>query len=87
MHVCVGKLLTIVGSDNGLLPGRRKAIIWTNADILSIRPQGIYFNEILFEIQKFSFKKTHLKMLSGKWRPFCLGLHVLTKACSLLQLE
>ena len=25
----------------------------------------------------FSFKKTHLKMSSGKWRPFCLDLNVL----------
>ena len=34
-HICVGKL-TIIGSDNGLLPGRRQAIIWTNAWILLI---------------------------------------------------
>ena len=30
MHLCVSKL-TMIGSDNGLLPGRRQAIIWTNA--------------------------------------------------------
>ena len=30
--------LTIIGSDNGLLPGRRLAIIWTNVDRLLIRP-------------------------------------------------
>ena len=30
--------LPIIGSDNGLSPGRRQAIIWTNAAILSIRP-------------------------------------------------
>ena len=30
--------LPIIGSDNGLSPGRRPAIIWTNAAILSIRP-------------------------------------------------
>ena len=41
------------GSDNGLSPGRRRAIIWTNADILSIRTHGTYFNDILFEIQIF----------------------------------
>ena len=29
--------LTAIGSDNGLLPGRRHAIIWTNARILLIR--------------------------------------------------
>ena len=33
MHVCISKLTTI-GSDNGLLPGRRLAIIWTNAELL-----------------------------------------------------
>ena len=69
--------LAIIGSDNGLPPGRRQAIIWTNPGILLIRPLGIKFNEILIEIQTFSFKKMHLKMLSGKWRPFCLSLNVL----------
>ena len=29
---------TNIGSDNGLVPNRRQAIIWTNAAILSIRP-------------------------------------------------
>ena len=36
-HICVGKL-TIIGSGNGLSPGRRQAIIWTNAGILLIEP-------------------------------------------------
>ena len=75
-HICVGKLTTI-GSDNGLSPGRRQAIIWTNAGILLIRPLGTNFSEILIGIQTFSFKKMHLKMSSAKWRPFCLGLNVL----------
>ena len=75
-HICVGKL-TIIGSDNGLSPGRCQAIIWTNAGILLIRPLGTNFNEILIEIHTFSFKKMHLKMSSAKWRPFCLGLNVL----------
>ena len=30
--------LTITGSDNGLSPGRRQAIIWTNDGILLIGP-------------------------------------------------
>ena len=30
-HICVSKL-TIIGSDNGLSPGRHQAIIWTIAD-------------------------------------------------------
>ena len=71
-HICISKL-TIVGSDNGLSPGRRQAIIWTNAGILLIGPLGTHFSEILIEICTFSFKKMHLKMLSGKWRPFVLA--------------
>ena len=77
-HICVTKL-TIIGSDNGLSPGRRQAIIWTNAGILLIEPLGTNFSEILIGIQSFSFKKMRLKMSSAKWRPFCLGLNVLNK--------
>ena len=58
-------------------PGRRQAIIWTNARILLIGPLGTNFSQILIEIYTFSFKKMHLKMSSGKWRPFCLVLNVL----------
>ena len=76
-HICVSKL-TIIGSDNGLSPGRRQAIIWTNAGILLIGRLGLNFSEILTVIQTFSFEKMHLKMSSAKWRPFCLGLDVLT---------
>ena len=75
-HKCVGNL-TIIGSDNGLSPGRRQAIIWTNDGILLIGPLGTNFIEILVEIHIFSFKKVHLKLSSGNWRPFCLGLNVL----------
>ena len=75
-HICVSKL-TIIGSDNGLSPGRRQAIIWTNAGILLIGPLGTNFSEISSEINIFSFKKMHFKTSSAKWRPFCLGLNVL----------
>ena len=71
-HICISKL-TIIGSDNGLSPGRRQAIIWTNAGILLIRTLGTNFSEILSEIHAFSFKKMHFKWSSGKWRPFCPG--------------
>ena len=76
MHICVGKL-TIIGSDNGLLPGWHQAIIWTNAGALLIGPFGTNFSELLIAIETFSFKKMHLKISSAKWRPFCLGLNVL----------
>ena len=75
-HICVSKL-TIIGSDNGFSPGRRQAIIWTNAEILLIRPLGANFSEILIEIYTILFKKIHLKVSSAKWRPFCLGLNEL----------
>ena len=55
MHLCVGKL-TSIGSDNGLSPGRRQAVILTNAGILLIGPLGTNFSEILIEILTFSLK-------------------------------
>ena len=78
-HICICKL-TIIGSDNGLLSDRRQAIIWTNDGILSIGPSGTKLSEILIAIHIFSFKKMHLKMSSGKWRPCYLGLNVLIQS-------
>ena len=75
-HICVSKL-TIIGSDNGLSPGQRQAIIWNNAGLLLIEPIGTNFSEISIGIQRFSFKEMHLNMSSAKWRPFCLGLNEL----------
>ena len=53
-HICVSKL-TIIGSDDGLSPGRSKAIIWTNDGMLLIGPPGTHFSEILIEINTFFF--------------------------------
>ena len=75
-HICVNKL-TIIGSDNGLSPGRRQAIIGTNVEILLIGPLGTNFSEILIEICAFSLKKIRLKMSSAKCCSFRLGLNVL----------
>ena len=77
-HICIGKL-TIIGSDNGLPPDRRQAIIRTNAGISLIGTLGTNFSEILSKIYTFAFNKMHLKMSSRRWQPFCLGLCVLTK--------
>ena len=71
-HICVSKL-TIIGSDNGLLPGQHQAIIWTNAGIILIQNLGTGFSEILSEIHTFSFKKMHLNMFV-KWGQFCLNV-------------
>ena len=87
MHICISEHVNI-GSDNGLSPGRRQAIIWSNAGILLIGPLGTNFSEILIGIYTFSLKKTHLNRSSGKWQPFCLGLNVLTYwACFLSMAE
>ena len=76
-HISVSKP-AIIGSDNGLSTGRRQAIIGTNAGILLIGPLGTNFSENVIETCIFSCKKMHLEMSPGKWRPFCLGLNVLT---------
>ena len=53
-HICVSRL-TVTGSDNGLSPGRRQAIIWTNAGILLIRTLGTNFSEIPGKAHSFSY--------------------------------
>ena len=75
-HICVSRL-NIISSDNGLSPGRRQAIIWTNAGILLIGPLGTNFSENAIEILTFSLTKMRLNVSSAKRRPFLLGLNVL----------
>ena len=82
-HICVSKQ-TIIGSDNGLSPGRHQAIIWTNDGILIIRTFRTHFSKIVSEIYTLSFKKMHFKMSSGESRPSCLGLNVLSRSMSWL---
>ena len=73
MHICISKL-TIIGSDNGLSPDQRQAIIWTNAGLLLFGPLKTNFSEILIEI---FIQENALKVSSAKLRPFCLCLNVL----------
>ena len=76
IYICINELI-IIASDHGLSPGTRPAIIWTNFRILLSWPLGTNLSEILIAIYTFSFKKIHMKMLSGKWRPSCLSLNML----------
>ena len=62
----------IILSDNGWAPVRLQAITGNNDGLLSIGLLETNLNEILIEVQIFSLKKMHLKMLSLKLRPFCL---------------
>ena len=72
MYICISSL-TIISSDNGLLPGQHQAITWTNAGLLSVGLLGTNFSEILNGIVSFSFKKMHLKWCLSKWHTFCAG--------------
>ena len=63
--MCVSKVTTI-GSDNGLSPGWRHVIVWTNAEILLIEPWrknqwSIYRNWDIF-IQENAFENVLWKM-------------------------
>ena len=75
-HVCVSKL-TIVGSDNGLLPGRRQAIIWTNAGLFvnsNLRNKlqwNIKQNSDIF-IQENAFENVVCEMAAILSQPQCV---------------
>ena len=77
-HICVSEL-TIIGSDNGLSPGRRQAIIWNNAGLLLIEPLGTNLSEISIGIQTFSLKKNAFENVVCEMASICLGLNVLTQ--------
>ena len=51
--------------------------IYKHTGISLVGPLGTNLSEILIAIYIFSFKKMHLKLSSGNWRSFCLGLNVL----------
>ena len=78
-HICVSKL-TITGSGNGLSPGRRQAIIWTNDRNCWLDP---------WEQTSVKSESKFIRFHSGKciWKcrlengdPFYLGLNVLSKS-------
>ena len=69
-HMCVSNLV-IICLDNGVSPGRRQAIISTNADIFLIRPLTSHFSQRFVEII-FLFKKMPWKMVVILYRPQCV---------------
>ena len=76
-HVCVSKL-TIIGSDDGFLPGRRQATISTNAGIfvnwtLRNKLQWNLDQNLYIFIQENVFENVVRKLVA-----ICLGLNVLT---------
>ena len=67
-HIC-GSKLAIISSNNGLSPGRRQAIIWTNAGIVLIAPLETKKN--IF-IQENEFENVVWEMASMWSRPQCV---------------
>ena len=82
-HICVGKL-AIIGSDNGLSPGRRQAIIWTNAWIIvnctlrNKRPWNFNRNWNIFNQEK-AFENVVWKMSAILSRAQCVHCHSMNK--------
>ena len=84
-HICVGKT-TIIGSDNGLAPTRRQAIIWTNAGILLIGTLGKKlqwnFTRMSFIlIQENAYENVVWKMAAILSRPRCVKIYNPEEIC------
>ena len=85
MHICVRKII-IISSENGLPPGRSRAIICTNVMILLIGPLGTYFSEWNFHWNSYNFipenlfENTVWKMAS---RCQCVFLDITVQGCRL----
>ena len=58
IHIYVGNL-TIIGSENGLAPTKRQAIIWSNAGILLFGPTETNLSE-LFNRNPYIFIKENV---------------------------
>ena len=78
-HICVSKL-TIIGSDNGLVPGRRQASIWANDGILLIgtllrnKFQWNFNRNSYIFIQENEFENVICEMAAILSRPQCVNL-------------
>ena len=83
--ICVYKL-TMIGSDNGMSPGRRQAIIWTNAGILLIGPLGKTPVKSFFNQNLYIFIEENIvwKMAAILSRPQCVKSQPLRYACNML---
>ena len=73
-HICVGNL-TIIGSDNGLSPGRRQAIICTNIInwTLGNKFQWNFSRNYNIFIQEKVFESVVCKMAAILTRPQCVN--------------
>ena len=73
-HIWVIRL-TIIGSDNGLLPDQRQAIIRTNATILLMGLFSEFFYQNLFIfIHKYAFENGACKMATILPQAQCINI-------------
>ena len=82
-HICVSKLI-IIGSDNGLSPDRRQAIIWTNAGILFIGTLRTNFSVILIEISNIFIQEKAFESVVFETVAILSRLNVLNDKCMLI---
>ena len=80
-HIYVSKLPTI-GSDNGLSPGRRQAIIWTNAGnivdwTLMNKLQWNFNRNCKTFVQENAFESVVCEMATMFSRPQCVNIVVI----------
>ena len=71
-HICVSKI-TIIGSYNGLSPGRHQAIIWTSVGILLIGPSKTKLHPNLYI---FIQENGVWKMVAILSRPQCVNCNL-----------
>ena len=69
-HICVSKL-TIIGSDNSLVPRRHQAII--SEPMLGY----CWLDKLQWNLNRNLYIFTQCEMSPGNWRPFSIGLNVL----------
>ena len=75
MHICIDDL-PIIGSNNSFSPGRRQAIIWTNAERLLTEPLEINFSENFKQnsnIQENAFEAGVCTIAPISSRPQCVN--------------
>ena len=79
-HICVSKL-TIIGSDNGLPPGRRQAIIWNqwwnivNWTLMNKLQWNFKRNSYIF-IQEKTFENVVCEMAAILSRHHCVKIYI-----------
>ena len=71
-HICVSKF-TIIGTDIGSAPVRHQAIIWTNVELMLIRPMGNRSRNSYIFFQENASEYVVCEMAAMLSRPQCFN--------------